>query len=146
MTVKRGASASHLLPSHNPPISTHITHYLLLSNAHDHRILTPTIGRYKYAMDRHYYLYILANARHTVLYTGVTGDLLRRVWEHKTKSIKGFTAKYNVDQLVYYEILTSPTEAIAREKQIKSGSRWRKVALIIKANPGWEDLYLRLLN
>ncbi|OGI58073.1 MAG: excinuclease ABC subunit C [Candidatus Muproteobacteria bacterium RBG_19FT_COMBO_61_10] len=97
-------------------------------------------------MDRHYYLYILANAHHTVLYTGVTGDLLRRVWEHKTKSIKGFTAKYNVNQLVYYEILTSPTEAIAREKQIKSGSRWRKVALIIKANPGWEDLYLRLLN
>jgi putative endonuclease len=97
-------------------------------------------------MDRHYYLYILANAHRTELYTGVTGDLLRRVWEHKTKSIKGYAAKYNVDQLVYYEILTSPTEAIAREKQIKSGSRWHKVSLIIATNPGWEDLYRRLLN
>ncbi len=97
-------------------------------------------------MDRHYYVYILANARHSVLYIGVTRDLLRRVWEHKTKSIKGCTAKYTVDQLVYYEILTSPIDAIAREKQIKSGSRWRKIDLIIAANPGWEDLYPRLLN
>ena len=97
-------------------------------------------------MERHYYLYILTNAHHSVLYTGVTGNLLRRMWEHKSKTIKGFTAKYNVDQLVYYEILNNPIDAIAREKQLKSGSRWRKVALILAVNPDWEDLYQRLLN
>jgi putative endonuclease len=118
----------------------------MLCNPQNNYILVATTGRYERAMDRHYYLYILANTSRTVLYTGVTGDLIRRVWEHKEKLIKGFTSKYNTDQLVYYEILSRPAEAIAREKQIKSGSRWRKIALINAANPDWDDLYQQLLK
>ena len=75
-----------------------------------------------------------------MLYVGVTNDLERRVYEHKTKIIKGFTCKYNLEKLVYFEIYEDVNEAIAREKQIKSGSRQKKLNLIMTQNPHWKDL------
>ena len=92
-------------------------------------------------MERQFFVYIMTNRRHTVLYTGVTSDLVRRVYEHRTKAVPGFTARYNLDKLVFYEIAAEAVGAIAREKQIKAGSRARKVALIEAMNPGWRDLY-----
>ena len=92
-------------------------------------------------MDRQYYVYILTNKRNTVLYTGITNNLIRRTYEHKTKALKGFTHKYNVDRLIYYECFYDVKEAILREKQIKAGSRQRKVDLINHLNPEWDDLY-----
>ena len=95
----------------------------------------------------HYYVYILTNRNKNVLYTGVTSDLIRRVYEHKTHADpNSFTAKYNVDQLVYFEETTDVKAAIEREKQIKSWSRSRKIGLIFEMNPQWMDLYYRLLN
>ena len=90
---------------------------------------------------KYYYVYILANWNHKVLYTGVTNDLVSRVFQHKEKSIRGFTQRYNVTKLVYYEIFEDIDEAIAREKQIKGGSRQKKVELIHSMNPEWKDLY-----
>jgi len=90
--------------------------------------------------DRSYYVYILTNKNNRVLYTGITCDLERRVWEHKTKSIRGFTARYNVNRLVYYETFDSAVEAIQREKQIKAGKRKAKIMLVKAANPEWKDL------
>ena len=87
-----------------------------------------------------YYVYILTNENHTVLYTGLTNDLERRCYEHKQKKVKGFTKKYNVDILIYFEILDLVDMAIAREKQIKGFSRVKKNALIDKFNPGWKEL------
>ncbi len=91
-------------------------------------------------MDWQYYVYILANRHNTVLYTGVTGDLARRLHEHRTKPVKSFTARYNVDRLVYYEVAEDPTAAIMREKQIKAGSRRKKIGLVNSMNPAWRDL------
>ena len=87
-----------------------------------------------------YYVYILTNTHHTVLYTGVTNDLERRCFEHKQKKIKGFTQKYNVDKLIYFERFDFIDLAIAREKQIKGYSRMKKVALIDKFNKEWKEL------
>lgn len=88
-----------------------------------------------------YYVYILTNKWQTVLYVGVTGNLEGRVLQHKTKEHpKSFTARYNVDRLVYYEEYDNPLEAIMREKQLKAGPRWRKERLINKNNPEWRDL------
>ena len=89
-----------------------------------------------------YYVYIMTNARNTVLYTGVTHDLERRVQEHKNGEGSAFTSKYEVTKLVYYEETNRIDEAIAREKQIKGGSRRKKIELIEKANSSWEDLSL----
>ena len=75
------------------------------------------------------------------MYVGVSDDLVKRVWQHKNKVVKGFTQKYNVDRLVYYEIYENPEEAINREKQLKGGSRDDKVALVNKMNSEWKDLY-----
>jgi putative endonuclease len=86
-----------------------------------------------------YYVYIMSNHSRT-LYTGVTNDLERRVWEHKTKSAKGFTKRYNVNQLVYFESTDDIAAAIEREKEIKGWVRRKKVALVHAANPTWEDL------
>jgi putative endonuclease len=86
------------------------------------------------------YIYILANTTNKVLYTGVTSDLAKRISEHKRHGIKGFTEKYNVEKLVYYEDCGGIEQAILREKQIKAGSRKRKVELIERLNPKWEDL------
>ena len=92
-------------------------------------------------MERQFFVYILTNSRHTVLYTGVTNDLVRRVHEHRNKQVRSFTARYNVDMLVYFEVATNALTAIAREKQIKGGSRQRKLAIIETINPTWRDLY-----
>ena len=76
----------------------------------------------------------------TVLYTGVTNNLARRMYEHRNKLMHGFTAKYNVIKLVYYEVFPRPIEAIAAEKKLKGGSRNKKIALIESMNPAWEEL------
>ena len=88
-----------------------------------------------------YCVYILTNARHTVLYTAVTRDLKARVYQHREKLLPGFTARYNVCKLVYYEVFSDPSLAITREKQIKAGPRRKKVDLINGVNPEWRDLY-----
>lgn len=91
------------------------------------------------------YIYLLANKHNNVLYTGVTNDLIRRVYEHKNKLVAGFTKKYNVDRLVYYEVCGSIITAIEREKLIKGWSRKKKQDLINVLNPEWTDLYRTLL-
>lgn len=88
-----------------------------------------------------YYIYILTNKNNTVLYTGVTNDLVRRVYEHKNKLAKGFTERYNIDKLVYYEVASNPQSAIEREKQIKGMVRRKKIELINATNPEWKDLW-----
>jgi len=90
-------------------------------------------------MAKLYYVYILSSPSRT-LYVGVTGDLYRRIGEHKQKLVKGFTAKYNVSELVYYEATDDAVAAIAREKQLKRWLRARKIALVKSVNPNWEDL------
>ena len=95
-------------------------------------------------MDNQYFVYIMANKSNTVLYTGVTNELKRRVYQHKEKQIEGFTKRYNTTKLVYYEVFEDAYNAISREKQIKSGSRQKKIELISELNPKWEDLYDRL--
>ncbi len=87
-----------------------------------------------------YYVYILTNKGNTVLYVGVTNDLVNRVLQHKQKLMKGFSALYNCNKLVYYEEFQWIDDAIAREKQLKAGSRQRKIDLIIADNPEWNDL------
>ena len=86
----------------------------------------------------------MANKNNTVIYTGVTNNLHRRVYEHKEKLVDGFTKKYNTIKLVYYEVFTDIEEAIKREKQIKGGSRHKKIDLICKENKNWKDLYNEL--
>jgi putative endonuclease len=92
-------------------------------------------------MDKQYYVYIMTNATYTVTYTGVTNDLYRRIYEHKNKIVEGFTTRYNIDKLVYYEVCENVESAISREKQIKSWSRKDKVALVNTMNKDWHDLY-----
>ena len=93
-----------------------------------------------------YYVYILSNATNTTIYTGVTNDLIRRVYEHKNNlEPKSFCTKYNVHKLVYFECTPSRYSAIEREKQIKSWNRKRKNKLIETMNPKWEDLYQSIL-
>ena len=91
--------------------------------------------------SRQYYVYILTNFRNTVLYTGVTNNLIRRVYEHKHKLVSGFTYKYNVDKLVYFEIFQDPENAIKREKTIKNLLRRKKIDLIKSKNSSFSDLY-----
>ena len=91
-------------------------------------------------MDRSFFVYIMTNSRKTVLYTGVTNNLPRRVHEHKEKLTPGFASKYNVIDLVYYEMAETAEAAVAREKQLKAGSRRRKIELIKSINPAWRDL------
>ena len=87
------------------------------------------------------YVYILCNERYGTLYVGVTSDLVKRVWEHKEHLVPGFTTKYRIDRLVWFENHESIEEAITREKQIKEWRRDWKVNLIQSANPDWRDLY-----
>jgi putative endonuclease len=91
-------------------------------------------------MMRTYYVYLLTNVNHTVLYIGVTNNLARRVAEHKAGIHEGFTKKYNVHKLVHFETYPDITVAITREKQLKAGSRAKKIALISTNNPAWEEL------
>ena len=90
---------------------------------------------------KEYYVYIMASNRNGTLYTGVTSDLVRRVWQHKSGETKGFTSKYKVNLLVYYEIHVDIREAIKREKNIQAWKRGWKLRLIEKNNPYWRDLY-----
>lgn len=90
-------------------------------------------------MSKEYYVYIMTNKSRT-LYTGVTNNLMRRVDEHKKKLVQGFTSKYNIQFLAYYESTPSIHEALVREKQIKGWLRVKKIALINSMNPGWKDL------
>ena len=96
-------------------------------------------------MDRNPAIYILASKYQGTLYSGVTSDLPRRIWQHKSKLIEGFTSRYNVNRLVYFELAQSMVSAIEREKQIKAGSRQKKILLIESINPHWRDLYQDIL-
>ncbi|MCK5580207.1 MAG: GIY-YIG nuclease family protein [Candidatus Omnitrophica bacterium] len=95
-------------------------------------------------VEKQYYIYITTNRNNTVLYVGVTNDLQRRVYEHKEKLTEGFTKKYNVNRLVYYEVFEDIENAIIREKQINGGSRAKKIKLIESINKEWKDLYPNL--
>ena len=91
-------------------------------------------------MRGNYYVYIVTNRRNGTLYTGVTNDLKRRVWQHKNKAFSGFTAEYGLGVLAYFEAFREIVSAIDREKQIKAGSRAKKIKLIERENPQWTDL------
>ncbi len=95
-------------------------------------------------MRKQYYVYIMTNKGNTTLYTGVTSDLKRRVYNHKSKLIEGFTKRYNLTKLVYYEVCEDIEQAILREKQLKAGPRRKKVELINEFNEAWRDLYEEL--
>jgi putative endonuclease len=92
-------------------------------------------------MYKLYFVYILTNQRHTVLYIGVTSDLKARIYQHREKLTAGFTSRHNVDKLVYYETGRDIAGAIAREKQLKAGPRRKKIDLIDSFNPDWRDLW-----
>jgi putative endonuclease len=91
-----------------------------------------------------YYVYLLASRKHGTLYLGVTNDLIRRTYEHKNKVARGFTARYDVKKLVWYEAYDDPTNAITREKELKKWRRGWKIRLIEESNPDWMDLYLSI--
>ena len=93
---------------------------------------------------KHYYVYILTNKTNKVLYTGVTNNILRRIYEHKAGLIEGFTKKYKTKKLVYIDAFDNPNDAIATEKKIKGWIRIKKIRLIESMNPQWEDLSLKL--
>ncbi len=92
------------------------------------------------------YIYLMTNKLNTVLYTGVTSNLKERVYQHKQKLVDGFAKKYNINKLVYYEMFDSIINAIEREKQIKAGSRKKKLDLIKSKNPNFKDLYNDICN
>lgn len=95
--------------------------------------------------EKQYFVYILFSKRNGTLYVGVSSYLVKRIWEHKNHVIKGFTDKYNVDKLGYFEIYNDPISAINREKQLKSGNRKYKLDLIEINNPEWIDLYDKII-
>ena len=99
----------------------------------------------RFVRRKQYYVYIVTNKWNRVLYTGVTNDLMRRMEEHRFELVPGFTARYRAHKLIYYEAYDDPATAIAREKQIKGGSRQSKVALILQFNRTWRDLREELL-
>ena len=92
-----------------------------------------------------FFIYILASRKDGALYIGVTSDLVKRIWEHKNRLVKGFSKKYNTDKLVYYEQCMDGKNAIQREKQLKKWNRKWKVELLERNNPDWKDLYYELL-
>jgi putative endonuclease len=92
-------------------------------------------------MTKQFFVYIITNKNDTVLYTGVTSNLIKRIHEHKNKLADGFSKRYNLEKLVYYEIFDDSYNAIVREKQIKAGRRAKKIHLIDSFNPSWSDLY-----
>lgn len=96
-------------------------------------------------MDKQYYVYILANKRNGTLYTGITNDLVKKVYEHKNNLVEGFTKKYNIHMLVYYESTQNIMSAITKEKQIKAWKRTWKLNLIEKMNPDCNDLYDKII-
>ena len=116
------------------------TSFLSLRGAPIHRG-DEAISSIIWMMTKQYYVYIMTNSRNTVLYVGVTNNLIKRVYEHKAKLVDGFTKKYNIVKLVYYEIFEDIENAILREKQLKTGSRQKKNTLIDSTNREWRDLY-----
>ncbi|MBU0651128.1 GIY-YIG nuclease family protein [bacterium] len=92
-------------------------------------------------MDKLYYTYIITNKPNGTLYIGITSDIIKRVWQHKNKVVEGFSEKYNLNKLVYFEEYTTPEDAIRREKRLKFWKRQWKIDLIEKNNPDWKDLY-----
>ncbi|MDD3773904.1 MAG: GIY-YIG nuclease family protein [Patescibacteria group bacterium] len=97
-------------------------------------------------MNKNYYVYIITNRWNTIFYIGVTNNLIRRIYEHKNKLIKGFTKKYNIIKLVYYEQFSDPENAVKREKQLKNWHRDWKINLIKKNNPDFKDLYSEIIK
>lgn len=97
-------------------------------------------------MNKKGYVYILFNKKNGTLYVGVTSDLVKRVYEHKNKFVDGFTKKYSVDKLGYYEVFDNILQAIEREKQLKAGKRKTKIELIENFNPKWIDLYNEIIK
>ena len=95
---------------------------------------------------KNYYVYILTNKPNGTLYIGVTNDLARRIYEHRNKLINGFTKKYNLKKLIYFEVFDRIEDAILREKRLKKWNRQWKIELIEKTNPNWIDLYERLVD
>jgi putative endonuclease len=93
-----------------------------------------------------YYVYLLASRKDGPLYLGVTNDLIRRVFEHRSKAIRGFTSRYNITKLVWFELCDDPISAITREKEIKKWRRAWKVALAVRENPDWNDLYENIVR
>jgi len=112
-------------------------HYLSFPRKRESRIL--------HLVEKQFYVYILASKRNGTLYIGVTSNLLQRVWQHKNKLVDGFTKKYNVNTLVYYEVHSNAESAITREKQMKKWRRLWKIELIEEKNPDWKDLYEDIL-
>lgn len=96
-------------------------------------------------MIKYYYVYIIASDKMGTIYISVTSDLVKRIYEHKNKIIKGFSSKYNINKLVYYEVYQDINEAITREKQLKKWNRNWKLKLIIEKNPQWDDLYSKIV-
>ncbi len=96
-------------------------------------------------MEKSFYVYIMASETNGVLYIGVTSDLIKRTYQHKNEIIEGFTRKYNICNLVYFEIFKDSTAAITREKQLKKWNRKWKIHLIEKMNPSWKDLYEEII-
>ena len=96
-------------------------------------------------MSKTYYVYLLSNKKSTVIYTGMTNDLVRRVYQHKQGQSESFTQRYRVNRLVYFESFADVRDALEREKQLKAGSRQKKLDLINSTNPEWRDLYDELL-
>lgn len=96
-------------------------------------------------MNKQYYVYIVSNFKRSVLYIGVTEDLIKRIWQHKSGLVDGFTKRYKVHDLMYYEVFTDPIEAIAREKYLKNWHRGWKIDLIKTRNPEMIDLYPSLI-
>jgi putative endonuclease len=94
---------------------------------------------------RQFYVYIMANKNHTVFYIGITNNLVRRVYEHKEKLVEGFTRRYGLTKLAYYEVVSIAEAAIGREKQLKGGSRQNKLDLVKQMNPKWLDMYDQIL-
>ena len=94
---------------------------------------------------KHYYVYILSNKRNGTLYTGITSDLIKRIWQHKNESAEGFTKQYGLKRLVHFEQYQDVKEAILREKRIKKWNRQWKINLIEQNNPNWDDLYQKLV-
>ncbi|PIR39396.1 MAG: excinuclease ABC subunit C [Alphaproteobacteria bacterium CG11_big_fil_rev_8_21_14_0_20_39_49] len=95
-------------------------------------------------MEKLFTVYIISNRKNGILYTGITSNLQKRVWEHKNKVIDGFSKKYNLNNLIYYEPHANAENAIKREKRLKKYKREQKIKLIEKENPNWEDLYEKL--
>ncbi len=123
-------------------VATHLRSYLFCHCEGSYpEAISQALYIYCLVKSKQYYVYIMTNKRNSVLYTGVTNNLKRRAYEHKNKLVDGFTKRYNVVKLVYCEAFDSVEAAICREKQIKSGSRGKKVDLISNVNKEWRDLY-----